>query len=320
MSEGIDFSSARPGGAAIRAAGKTFVIRYLYPDGQGGKGLDGSEVADYRAHGLLIGTVFETSAARALAGFAAGAADAHTAAAQLAALGMAGTPVYFAVDFAATTAQNATIASYLDGAASVLGVDHIGLYAGFGPIDALVGVHCKYGWQTYAWSGGRVSAKAHVYQYRNGQTLNGGAVDFCRNLQADFGAFGGTSLAGDGISILLDTPTVPIRRKKTMSTLYYQTGSAPTLYAYAGDSAGTPANWLETTDATLATAWSALLGAPSIALSPATYAAYKIDYLAPVGGATNVASAPFDIQPLIDAIKAIPAAPPFPKSGTITLG
>ena len=47
--EGIDYSWARPGGAAIAAAGKKFAVRYLYPDGQGGKGLDASELQDLHA-------------------------------------------------------------------------------------------------------------------------------------------------------------------------------------------------------------------------------------------------------------------------------
>ncbi len=215
MSEGIDFSWARPGGAAIKAAGKTFVMRYLYPDGQGGKGLDASEVADYRSHGLLIGTVFESSGGRMLGGYAAGVADAHTAAGQLAALGMAGTVVYFADDFDATVAQYGVLGQYLDGAASVLGKNRTGLYAGFGPIDALCGgAHAAYGWQTYAWSGNHVSSKANVYQYKNGQTLNGGSVDLCRNLKADFGAFGGTALAGDTSSLI--TGTTPTIGRKDM--------------------------------------------------------------------------------------------------------
>jgi peptidoglycan hydrolase-like protein with peptidoglycan-binding domain len=198
MSEGIDFSWARPGGAAIKAAGKEFVMRYLYPDGQGGKGLDADEVADYRANGLLIGVVYESSATRALSGFAAGVADANTAAGQLGALGMAGTPVYFGVDFDVTD-QQAAVNDYINGAASVLTFAGTGVYGEFSVVEACVGTSCAYGWQTYAWSGRAVSSKAAVYQYLNGQTLNGGGVDYCRNLKDDFGAFGGTAPASSGL-------------------------------------------------------------------------------------------------------------------------
>ena len=201
MSNGVDCSWGRPGGSAIAAAGDTFVMRYLYPDGQGGKGLDLSEVQDYRANNLLIGVVYESSGGRMLSGFAAGVADANTSVSQLSALGMSGTVVYFATDFDATTDQYLALAHYLDGAASVLGKNKTGLYAGFGPVDALCGgAHADYGWQTYAWSRGLVSANANVYQFLNGQTLNGSGVDFNRNLKDDFGAFGGTAPASGNSS------------------------------------------------------------------------------------------------------------------------
>ena len=58
--EGIDYSWARPGGAAIKAAGKAFAVRYLYPDGQGGKGLDASELADLQANGIEVPVVYES--------------------------------------------------------------------------------------------------------------------------------------------------------------------------------------------------------------------------------------------------------------------
>lgn len=213
MAEGVDYSWARPGAAAIKGAGKTFIMRYLYPDGQGGKGLDADEVADALAHGLLIGTVFESSGGRALAGYAAGVADATIAASQLAALGMSGNVVYFAVDFDAQPNQYEAIGQYLDGAASVRGKSKTGLYAGFGPIDALCGgARADYGWQTYGWSIRNhvsvVSANANVYQYLNGQTLNGGSVDLCRNLKDDFGAFGGTTLASLDSTRLAATPPI----------------------------------------------------------------------------------------------------------------
>ena len=196
MAEGIDYSWARPGAAAIKAAGKSFIMRYLYADGIGGKGLDLAEVQDARANGLLIGLFYESSGTTALGGFAAGVADATAAQAQLVALGMVGTVVYFAVDFNETADQYPVTAQYLDGAASVIGKDKTGLYAGFGPIDALCGgAHADYGCQTYAWSKGLVSKNANLYQYLNGQTLNGGSVDYERNLTDDFGAFGGTAVA-----------------------------------------------------------------------------------------------------------------------------
>lgn len=211
MSEGIDSSWARPGGAAVAAAGKKFIMRYVYPDGEGGKGLDADEVADYRANGLLIGLVYESSALRSLGGHAAGVADAQVVVGQLAALGMTGTPVHFGVDFDVTN-QEQTINEYIGGAASVLGYDSTGVYGEYSVIEACTGVVCRYGWQTYAWSAGQVSSKANVYQYLNGQSLNGSSVDFCRNLTAEFGAFGGTApaSAGAGVRLMVNATSLSI--------------------------------------------------------------------------------------------------------------
>ena len=57
--------------------------------------------------------------------------------------------------------------SYLDGAASVLGIDRLGAY-GFGPaIDAAQG-HASYFWQAGRQSD--VRTQTHIYQWNNGNT------------------------------------------------------------------------------------------------------------------------------------------------------
>lgn len=181
MGHGVDFSWARPGGAAIKASGNDFVCRYMPYLGDGGKGLTADEVADYQANGLSIVLVFESTAGRTLDGFAAGAEDATTCVASLAHLGApADLPVYFACDFDTTSdEQRAAVDDYLRGCASVIGSYRVGVYGEYELIE-----HCHeagtatWYWQTYAWSGNRQSAWRHLYQYSNGQVLNGGAVDF----------------------------------------------------------------------------------------------------------------------------------------------
>lgn len=193
MAEGIDFSWARPGGASIKAAGKEFVVRYLYPGG--GKGCTRAELDDYTAHGLALAFVYEETGQELNGGFASGLRVAHAAEVQRMALGLPPTtPIYFAVDFNAAGQALANCVAAIDGAVSVLGHDRVGGYGGIAFIDAIAG-HCKYGWQTYAWSAGRVSSNAQLYQYSNGHTINGGGVDFCRNLAADFGAINGATLS-----------------------------------------------------------------------------------------------------------------------------
>ena len=120
--EGLDYSWARPGGATIKAAGKHFAVRYLYPDGQGGKGLDASELGDLVANGVEVPVVYESWAARAKDGRAAGQSDAKVAQAELIRLGLpSGMPIYFAVDYDAPEGDQGIIDEYLRGCADVYG-------------------------------------------------------------------------------------------------------------------------------------------------------------------------------------------------------
>jgi peptidoglycan hydrolase-like protein with peptidoglycan-binding domain len=191
MSEGIDFSFARPGGAAIKAAGKQFVVRYLSSNS---KGLTNSEINDYKSNNLAIALIYEENGKELLGGFAAGVRVAQEADNHRAKLGLPNTvAIYFAVDFDAAGSDLTACASAIDGAVSVLGYNRVGGYGGINFINAIAG-RCKYGWQTYAWSRGQVSNNANLYQYLNGQTINGGGVDFCRNLKADFGTINNINL------------------------------------------------------------------------------------------------------------------------------
>jgi len=193
--QGVDYSWARPGGAALKAAGKDFVVRYIPYPGHGGKGLDANELADLRNNGIDVAMVFESYAARALEGRGAGQVDARASVEALKALGMPDIPVYFAVDFDTTEGQQAVIDDYLRGAADVIGADRVGVYGSY-----YVCKRCrdngtaKWLWQTYAWSGGQVLDGLHLYQYKNGQNLNG-AVDFTEARQDNFGQYAASRAA-----------------------------------------------------------------------------------------------------------------------------
>lgn len=204
--EGLDFSWARPGGAAIKNAGRTFVVRYLYPDGQGGKGLDPNEIADYVNNGLEICVVYESYAERPREGRAAGQADATTSQRELERLGLPkNMPVYFAVDWDAQPGEQGAIDEYLRGAASIIGADRVGVYGGYNVIDRCMNNGtAKWFWQTYAWSGGRVREGIHLYQYLNGQNING-AVDFNRTSLDNYGQ---ASKAGQ-VNPSVPTPSKP---------------------------------------------------------------------------------------------------------------
>lgn len=187
MVEGVDFIG-RPTGAALAAAGKRFVIRYV-PYGGYSKGLTASEVADYHAHGIAIVLVWEQVATRALQGFAAGAADATTSRNAAAVLGFpADRPVYMGVDFDTNSTQWPALEAYFAGAVSVLSLARTGVY---GETALLAHLQAKglasWYWQTSAWSGGAVFANRHLLQYLNDQTINGVSVDLDRAFKADYG-------------------------------------------------------------------------------------------------------------------------------------
>ena len=185
---GVDYAWGRPGASALKRAGARFVCRYLSHDTTG-KNLTRSEAEQLSDAGLWLVVVWESTASRALAGRAAGVADAKDAAAQARACGMpSDRPIYFAVDFDAAAGQQDEINAYLDGAASVLGRGRVGLYAGYYPLKrAFDAGKITYGWQTYAWSGGRWDARAQLQQYSNDHKINGVGVDYDRAVKNDYG-------------------------------------------------------------------------------------------------------------------------------------
>lgn len=175
MTWGVDYPWTHPSAAALQASGAAFAMRYLSTDAS--KNLSRAEADDLAAHGIWCGVVWETTAGRALAGQAAGAADARTAAAQAAACGMpADRPIYFAVD---TDTSWSSVQAYFAGVASVLGAARTGVYGGLRVVQgaAASGLVTWY-WQTSAWSGGVWDPRAHL---RQGGGITIGGVDCDRN-------------------------------------------------------------------------------------------------------------------------------------------
>lgn len=180
---GIDIAWDRPTIAQIKATGAEWVARYFSPDPT--KNLTGAEVRDYTAAGLEIVTVWEGSATRALAGRAAGIADAQTAEQQRIATGLPSDMViHFAVD---TDTDWASVAPYFQGVISVLGLDRTGIYGGLKVIQGAHAAGIQYLWQTVAWSGGVWAPYATIRQ-PIGTTL-GGQADYDTAEVADFGQY-----------------------------------------------------------------------------------------------------------------------------------
>lgn len=121
-----------------------------------------------------------------------------------------------------------------------------------------------------------------------------------RNISAWTGRSYATACAGPSFSISHVIAMVgsggssKSRRKKSMATMYSLQNSKPTLFALAGDSPGTSANWLETTDSGFANQLAETHGNAKM-LAPSTWESWKSRYLEPVkvsgGGGGGGASA-----------------------------
>lgn len=188
---GIDYAWSHPSVKTMTDAGVKFIARYLSNDSS--KDLSRSEATAANNAGIWCVVVWETTASRALAGRQAGRDDALTALHKARALGMPeDRPIYFAVDFDARSSSDlAKIKEYFIGAASPeggLGKERVGMYGGYVPIKwAFDTGLITWGWQTYAWSGGKWDSRAHIQQYRNGVNLGGADVDYDRAMYDDYG-------------------------------------------------------------------------------------------------------------------------------------
>jgi len=178
---GIDYTDSTFTPAQHHAYGSTFACRYL--SRYGWKTITRDEVRRLRAGNIDLIVVFEDGANNALGGWGQGLADAQYALNQARYCGMpSDTPIYFAVDY--DTAGNAHATDgYFDGVASVLSRPLCGPYGGYEVVRRQMDRGLGFGWQTYAWSGGQLDARAQLYQYSNDH----GPVDYDHAYHADFG-------------------------------------------------------------------------------------------------------------------------------------
>lgn len=198
VGKGCDYVSG-PTPAQLKAAGMTFVCRYLSSGYENGdpnkpvnpKDLTAAEAAGLHKAGINIVLVFETTATRALAGKAAGKSDYVSARKQATALGCpTSVPIYFAVDFDMQPSEAGKVIAYFNGASSVDGAASVGVYGGIAAVEAVASSHvARWFWQAYAWSGGKWYAGNHLEQYENGAKIAGHSVDLDRSCHALYGAW-----------------------------------------------------------------------------------------------------------------------------------
>lgn len=191
MKFGIDCYSGITDTDALKRDGVEFVCRYLSPPGNA-KNLAASEAARVQKAGLGLVTVWEENGDEPFSGTNAGVRDARLAAAEAHALGAPSTaPIYFALDRDPSNmnaSQKSAVKGYYKGAASVIGVHRTGAYGGYALMELLFGAKLiRYGWQTYAWSGGQWDQRAQLRQYLNAQQAGGLEVDFDHATHDDYG-------------------------------------------------------------------------------------------------------------------------------------
>jgi hypothetical protein len=162
---GYDASYSWPDPKVMAAAGYTFAMGYL--SHTPAKNVDAAELAACRAAGVALGLFWESTPGRALEGGSAGRDDGRAADQQADAIGYSRTaPIFFAVDVDITGSNFPVIQAYAN-AFNAHTIRPVGVYGEADLIDYLVtpGLQpVRYGCQTAAWSHGRISPKAHLYQ------------------------------------------------------------------------------------------------------------------------------------------------------------
>ncbi len=171
----VDYAYWQVSPAQLTAMGFSGAMRYGVPNNT--KSITAAELANLRSAGFDVGLVYETVANRAAQGAQAGHDDAIKANAFADTLWYPkNCTLWYAVDF---DAQPSQVQSYFDG----IGSASLRPYAPYGSADVIDGV--KYpgiGWQTAAWSKGRVSKRAGLLQNGFHSTYDSNQV-----LVADFG-------------------------------------------------------------------------------------------------------------------------------------
>lgn len=173
-----DFSFDKPDGRTLKRLGFIGVVGYV--SGERGKDWSKAQVDGYRAAGLGTGFVAEGTGREALS-TAALVAETKRGDSIMNAYGVPKTvPLFTAVDFQPSGAQIREIAHTV-WAARMSVVRPLGVYGNYDLLRYLFDNHIvQWGWQTYAWSGGRLDPRAQYYQYSNGHRVAGGTVDYDR--------------------------------------------------------------------------------------------------------------------------------------------
>lgn len=249
---GCDYASPDISAAALVEHQLEFACRYASTPGNP-KNLTAGEARALIDAGRGVVSVFETTADRALAGAAAGAADIVSARAQHAEFGLTeDRPVYLTVDFNMTQAQWPAVRAYFTGARTTPGAGKIGVYGGVDVCRALLGAGLvDYVWQTWAWSAGQWADLTHIRQIPGTVTIDGFPIDLDVAFGVDYGQWPFSSTE-DQVDLIMPAATgrhiaIGCAGQKTLRILcgWGQTVEVEQLIFIGDSSDGTTANYLE---------------------------------------------------------------------------
>jgi hypothetical protein len=198
MVKGIDCSTPLEAATAKALAkqGYRFAARYLVPERYAWKRLTLSEAEAITVAGMQVISVYETTANRATGGASAGHEDGVAALKEARLIGQpTGSTIYFAVDYDAQPQDYDEIEKYLKAALQQIPDYSSGVYGSYAVVEEMAKRQaCQSFWQTYAWSRGKKSGYANIYQYQNDVAIGGVAVD----LNKSYGGEGWWNTKGEG--------------------------------------------------------------------------------------------------------------------------
>ena len=168
MGKAIDFAggfyTALP--SVLKQHGIEAVIRYVGQPSNP-KCISSKELHDYTDNDIGICWVYETTTNWMLGGKAAGKNAAQDSVDHIVGIGGPKRPVvYFAADWDVSSKELSACLLCLEGAASVLGADHVGVYGSYYLISNAMSQHyAYYGWEAAGWQYGHVSPAAQIVQH-----------------------------------------------------------------------------------------------------------------------------------------------------------
>jgi hypothetical protein len=223
MAQLLDFSASLIDPQAIKDAGFAGVIGYFSDRRPGAEWMQAKPLTrDYcdrlRAHGLEIVTNFQfnkggNDTSDWLGGFAAGQANARRALElHFAAGGPPNRPLYCAIDSAPTLDMwNSTVADYVRGWASIVGLEWTGIYANADMIDNAI----QDGVATWFWQHNNLGyasdhpdhPAAHIHQIRiDSDTVAGVGVDVNITFRDDYGQWSKAAVVPSPPPVQGDSP------------------------------------------------------------------------------------------------------------------